>query len=222
MDTGLTSCWWGSQCAHMALARATRVKVVCVKHTLPVGGFMSVCLTAGTFPGYTCPVHLWGDWGAKVGRRPGLWAHGKRLRNGYYSCPYSFWKRRHCFPFHTLPYPSPPLTRVMSSGGTSTPAFEAACFSEHILNFVLCLVWVWLLCLSLCWGGWQLLVRLLPQLNITEYGRNKLTLNPKWRKPLKEESIFPMERAFSSQPGLTKATMCTWRSWKNLQTAGII
>lgn len=28
----------------------------------------------------------------------------------------------------------------MSSRGTSTPAFEVARFSEHVLNFLLCLV----------------------------------------------------------------------------------
>lgn len=109
----------------------------------------------------------------------GLWAHGKRLGDGVLFTSLKFLeKNRHCFPLHTLPHPSPPLTRVMSSRGTFTPAFEVACFSEHILNFALCLVWVWLLCLSLCRGGWQLLVRLLPQLSITEYRGNKPT-NPK-------------------------------------------
>lgn len=48
--------------------------------------------------------------------------------------------KENSFPFRALPNPSLPLTIVMSSGGTSTLAFEVVCFSEHILNFLLSVV----------------------------------------------------------------------------------
>lgn len=49
-------------------------------------------------------------------------------------------KRYTLFPTPRSPLHPPPLTTVMSSEGTSTLAFEVACFSEHILNFVSCVV----------------------------------------------------------------------------------
>lgn len=76
-------------------------------------------------------------------RRPrsvGSWKDVGRLFTGcdvHCSC----WKRIHTVSHSTLSL-TPPLllTTVMSSRGTSTLAFEVACFSEHILNFVSCVV----------------------------------------------------------------------------------
>lgn len=51
-------------------------------------------------------------------------------------------------PHSPLPLPSTDWSNELR--GDLSPAFEVACFSERILNFVSCLVWVWLLCLSLC------------------------------------------------------------------------
>lgn len=47
--------------------------------------------------------------------------------------------------------------------------------------------------------------------------KKSTTLNPKTTAPLKEECIFPTGRDLSSQAGLTKATICGWRSWENLK-----
>lgn len=57
--------------------------------------------------------------------------------------------KRYSSPLCALPYPSPSLATVMSSGGTSSLAFEVAYFSEHIVYFVWCLV-CFLVALPVC------------------------------------------------------------------------
>lgn len=117
----------------------------------------------------------------------------------------SCWKWMQSFPVHALPQPSPPLTTVMSSGGTLCLAlkYHVSLNAFRVLFGVVFCVLV-ALPVSLLRGLTAVSeATITTQEHRTQRKTNKPTLNPKPRTPLKEY-ISPQRQLSSPKQAFPK------------------